>query len=393
MNEYRGIICMICALACALFMLPVQAQDTLAAQLRRLPASIGANRSATMPSGSWVDFGIQERVGFQHLKLANPRGFSPGQTVLVPARHQVSALTTNGLVLNLPELRLYRWVNGRVADSYPVSIGRITSRWHTPVGTLAIINKVSNPAWHRPSWAGGGVVPPGPRNPLGDRWIGLDRPGYGIHGTNDPTSIGRMVSHGCIRLFPPHIHELFAAVRVGMPVIITYETVTIGEDNGVVYASVFPDIYARGTNQPAHVRAELARFGLEGIFTASELERLVARADGVSQPILGSTMTIRVNGTPLASPVGPTLREGVSYVPLRAIGDALGATVQWDGARNEATLELVDRSVSFTTRERTESGEAGGFIGLGTFFVPVRALAEGLGATVDFADGVINIRS
>ena len=218
--------------------------NALTAALRALPASVGENKTVTVQPGErWVDIGIREHVGYEHLRRANPGGFASG-SILIPGRHQPAGLVRDGVVLNLPELTDFRWVDGKVTAWYPVSVGRVARR--TPVGELRAVNKVRDPAWRRPN---GTIIPPGPRNPLGDRWIGLSKSGYGLHGTNDATSIGRTVSAGCIRHFPPHIHQLFDSAWVGMPVIITYETVTVGQEDGIVYLSVFPDVYGRGTNE------------------------------------------------------------------------------------------------------------------------------------------------
>jgi lipoprotein-anchoring transpeptidase ErfK/SrfK len=81
----------------------------------------------------------------------------------------------------------------------------------SPVGTFTIVNRVTHPTYYRP----GKVVPPGPRNPLGTRWIGLSQKGYGIHGTDAPTSIGYAKSHGCIRLRNADVERLFERVRAG----------------------------------------------------------------------------------------------------------------------------------------------------------------------------------
>ncbi|MHB0937640.1 MAG: L,D-transpeptidase family protein [Armatimonadota bacterium] len=348
-------------------------ENALTVALRRLPFSVGENKTVTVQRGeTWVDIGIREHVGYEHLRRANPGGFASG-SILIPGRHQAAGLVNDGVVLNLPELTDFRWVDGRVTAWYPVSVGRVARR--TPVGQLRAVNKVKNPAWRRPN---GTIMPPGPRNPLGDRWIGLSKPGYGLHGTNDATSIGRTVSAGCIRHFPPHIHELFDSARVGMPVIITYETVTVGQEDGIVYLSVFPDVYGRGTNAPSRVRARLARFGLGDVLTGPGLERTLAQADGVARPILGSDTPVTVNDAPLDSPIGPTIREGESYLPLRAIMEQIGASVRWDGSTRTAIVTHGDRTASFTA----DGGQA--FIALGAAFVPVRDLVERLGGTASY---------
>ncbi len=81
----------------------------------------------------------------------------------------------------------------------------------SPSGTYIIANRLNHPTYYHP----GKVVPPGPSNPLGTRWLGLSLKGFGIHGTNAPGSIGRKASHGCIRMRNRDIEELFELVAVG----------------------------------------------------------------------------------------------------------------------------------------------------------------------------------
>ena len=94
------------------------------------------------------------------------------------------------IVVSIPDRRLMLIEAGEVVKTYIVAVG--TPATPTPSGTFEVVTRVTNPAWYRP----GKVVPPGPNNPLGPRWIGLSRKGYGIHGTDSPRSIGRAKSHG-----------------------------------------------------------------------------------------------------------------------------------------------------------------------------------------------------
>ena len=117
-------------------------------------------------------------------------------------------------------LRLY---NGhKLVRTFSVATGQAI--YPTPLGTFHIVVKWKNPWWYPPvqdDWAKGlKPVPPGPSNPLGTRWMGLNAPGVGIHGTDAPTSIGYSASHGCIRMHVPDAEWLFERVRVGTPVVI-----------------------------------------------------------------------------------------------------------------------------------------------------------------------------
>ena len=117
-------------------------------------------------------------------------------------------------------LRLYD--GHTLVRTFPVATGQ--SIYPTPAGIWRIMDKQRNPWWYPPvydTWAKGlKPVPPGPDNPLGTRWMGLNAPGVGIHGTDAPTSIGYSASHGCIRMHVPDAEWLFEHVRVGTPVVI-----------------------------------------------------------------------------------------------------------------------------------------------------------------------------
>jgi lipoprotein-anchoring transpeptidase ErfK/SrfK len=113
------------------------------------------------------------------------------------------------IVVSIPDRKLALIEDGRVVKVYPAAVGRATSP--TPSGTFTIVQRISSPAWYGP----GKVVAPGKGNPLGTRWLGLSRKSYGIHGTNEPRSIGRNASHGCVRMRNRDVEELFARVSVG----------------------------------------------------------------------------------------------------------------------------------------------------------------------------------
>jgi lipoprotein-anchoring transpeptidase ErfK/SrfK len=113
------------------------------------------------------------------------------------------------IVISLTERKLVLLEGERVLRVYDVAVGKRSTP--SPQGKFAIINRVPNPTWYSP----GTVVAPGKSNPLGSRWMGLSVKGYGIHGTNVPTSIGKAASHGCIRMRKDDLEELFAMVTVG----------------------------------------------------------------------------------------------------------------------------------------------------------------------------------
>lgn len=105
------------------------------------------------------------------------------------------------IIVDLSDRKLYLLLGNIVKKAYPVAIGRIALQ--TPSGKFTIVNKVPNPG-----------------GPFGAYWMGLSKPHYGIHGTNKPSSIGKMVSHGCIRMYNKDVVQLSKYVHVGTPVTI-----------------------------------------------------------------------------------------------------------------------------------------------------------------------------
>jgi L,D-transpeptidase ErfK/SrfK len=132
----------------------------------------------------------------------------------VPRREIVSK---NRLVVDLGDRRVYFYNGKKLTASYPVSIGQ--PGWETPVGSFKITQMEEHPVWKQPIT--GTVVPPGKRNPLGDRWIGFWTDGstyIGFHGTPNETQVGLAISHGCLRMRNSEIRQLYDRVTIGMPV-------------------------------------------------------------------------------------------------------------------------------------------------------------------------------
>ena len=113
------------------------------------------------------------------------------------------------VIVSIADRQLVVVENGEAVEWYAVAVGADATP--SPVGTFTIVNRITDPTYYRP----GKVVPPGPGNPLGTRWIGLSQKGYGIHGTDVPQSIGKARSQGCIRLRNADLERLFERVRPG----------------------------------------------------------------------------------------------------------------------------------------------------------------------------------
>ena|SRR5579872_6028652 len=116
------------------------------------------------------------------------------------------------IVISIPDRKLVLLNGNSVLKVYDVAVGKPSTP--SPRGEFSIISHVKNPTWYGPHI----VVPPGKNNPLGTRWMGLSAKGYGIHGTDVPSSIGKPASHGCIRMRQTDLEELFEMVDVGVTV-------------------------------------------------------------------------------------------------------------------------------------------------------------------------------
>jgi lipoprotein-anchoring transpeptidase ErfK/SrfK len=113
------------------------------------------------------------------------------------------------IIISIPDRKLALIEDGKVVKIYQTAVGADATP--SPTGTFTVIRRVPNPTWYH----AGKVVAPGKNNPVGSRWIGLSEKGYGIHGTNAPGSIGRNVSHGCIRMRNRDVEQLFELVQIG----------------------------------------------------------------------------------------------------------------------------------------------------------------------------------
>jgi L,D-transpeptidase ErfK/SrfK len=198
-------------------------------------------------------------VGYEEMRSANPKVdfWLPGKgtEVLIPSQFVLPDAPHEGIVINLPEMRLYYYPRvkagpARVVTTYPVSIG--PQDWKTPQGVTKIMTKKTNPSWTPPAsiraeHAKDGdilpkVVPGGPDNPLGQFALSLGHAGYLIHGTNKPYGVGMRVTHGCMRLYPKDIEHLFQQVPVGTPVRIVNQPYKVGYANGELYLEVHPNL-------------------------------------------------------------------------------------------------------------------------------------------------------
>jgi L,D-transpeptidase ErfK/SrfK len=244
--------------------------STAVAAVYELPA----DGSAMVGTDSRIRLNDQERLfdvarryglGYPEIVRANPgadiwsRG--EGREILLPGRRILPPTAHEGIVINLPEHRLYYYPKPgpgktQMVITYPVSIGRMD--WHSPLGQTRIIAKGRHPNWYPPEsvrkeHAARGdplpkVVPPGPKNPLGEykMRLAVGDGTYEIHGTNNPVAVGLAVTHGCIRMYPDDVAALFASVPVGTKVWLINEPVKIAYVDGKLLMEVHPSVDGEG---------------------------------------------------------------------------------------------------------------------------------------------------
>lgn len=226
------------------------------------------------PDETLLDIARRHDLGQEEILLANPdvdRWLpEPGAKVVLPNTYLLPDAPRKGLVLNLPEMRLYYYdqkdQRGRpVVITHPVSVGRMD--WKTPLGQARIVRKAKDPTWrptqslHQEAAAEGRtlpeVVPPGPDNPLGRYAMYLSISGYLIHSTNKPYGVGMRVTHGCVRMYPEDIEELFPMVPVNTPVQIVNQPIKLGWYADRLYIEVHPRLEEEREEAPPLLRTAL----------------------------------------------------------------------------------------------------------------------------------------
>jgi L,D-transpeptidase ErfK/SrfK len=188
-----------------------------------------------------------------------------GAEMTIPTMWIVPNNHGNQIIVNTGAMRLYYFINNNTqVYTFPIGMGVLDFK--TPQGKFRVINKKVNPTWHIPKNLQKkyemAEMPPGPDNPLGEYKLTLSWGDYGIHGTAMPLGVGRMVSHGCTRMYPEHIKKLFPMVPVGASVEYVYEPALIGFRQGRIYLSVHEDVYFKIPSMILHVLNMIEQRGL-----------------------------------------------------------------------------------------------------------------------------------
>ncbi len=217
-----------------------------------------------------------------------------GATITVDNRHVAAAVIDDGVVINVPQRMLFVFSAGRLAAAWPVTVGR--PDWPTPLGSFYVASRRTNPTWHVPPAIKDEMeeegmkvvdeVKPGPDNPLGQSWVGLDHGGIGIHGTNHPRSIFLFGSHGCVRLDPKAGIQLLRMVRPSEAVEIVYQPVAIAVlPDGRIFLESDSDPYAMGRAHIEDLRAAARAAAVEERIDWERASRVLAMVEGVARRI------------------------------------------------------------------------------------------------------------
>lgn len=246
---------------------------------------------------TFLDLARHYDLGFNEFAEANPGADEwipsrSGAPLLVPTEFVLPCCRSNGIIVNIPEMRMYYFgaKGPNTVVTFPVGLGR--EDWKTPVGKFKIREKQINPTWVIPESIrkeriqdkgfSETMIPGGdPNNPLGKYRMRLTLNMYGIHGTNIPWGVGMLVSHGCVRLYPEDIDKLYPMTPVGTEGELVYQRVKIGLRNGRIYAEVHKDLYGM---QPGAMRIALDTLRdrrLLDYVDRDKLEQVVQAENGV----------------------------------------------------------------------------------------------------------------
>ncbi len=230
------------------------------------------------------------------VKYRNWDPFLPpvGAEMTIPTLWIVPDNRGKQIIVNTGEMRLYYFIkNETQVYTFPIGMGVLDFK--TPAGSFRVINKKVNPAWHIPKSLqkkyGMAVMPPGEDNPMGEYKLTLSWGDYGIHGTAMPLGVGRLVSHGCTRMYPEHIKKLFPIVPVGTTVEYIYEPAKVGFRQGRIFLSVHEDVYFKIRSMILHVMNLLEQRGLADRVDMRKVMQTVEEQDGMPVDVTKSAVS------------------------------------------------------------------------------------------------------
>ena len=219
------------------------------------------------PKDTLLDIARRNGLGFNSVRLLYPKmdAWLPpkGKRIFVPTFFVLPPSKYYQIVINIPEMRLYFFNQAdSTVQTYPIGVG--VEGWECPIGDFYVNYKTAHPTWYVPASLqakyGMKSMPPGPDNPLGDFIMKFSAGDYGVHGTSMPWGVGRLVSHGCIRLYPESISILYPQVPMKTKIELIYEPIKFGRKNGRIFVQAFPDVYNKIPNYAQYALDKLTQF-------------------------------------------------------------------------------------------------------------------------------------
>ena len=212
-----------------------------------------------------------------------------GTDIVIPTLWILPDPHGHKIIVNTGAMRLYYFISADQVYTFPIGMGVLDHG--TPAGNFTVIEKKVNPTWHIPkdlqAKYGMSEMAPGGDNPLGEYKLTLSWGDYGIHGTAMPYGVGRLVSHGCTRMYPEHIKALFPMVPVGTTVEYIYEPAMVGFKNGRIYLSVSEDYYFKIPSMILHVLGLIESRGLTGKVNMEKVMQTVEEHTGMPIDVTG----------------------------------------------------------------------------------------------------------
>jgi len=301
-----------------------------------------------------TDIARRFNVGYEEIVRANP-GVDPwlpgdGREIVIPSQFILPNAPREGVVINVPAMRLFYYPKVKkgekqIVHTYPIGVGRVG--WATPEGATKIVRAQKDPTWRpTPSIIKehleekgeklDKVIGPGPDNPLGRYAFYLGWPSYMIHGTNKPSGVGLRSSHGCIRLYPEDIEQLFKMASIGTQVRVVNQPFVFGWHEGSLHIQAY-DVLEDDTRDWKKAQVKLLKKDL-----AERIQKeLAARNEKIDWEAV-TQLTHDPRGIPVSISGGPdslvAIVAGASLVQNKV---APGAT--WDGVSDlpvdEATFK------------------------------------------------------
>lgn len=246
------------------------------------------------------------------------------------------------ILINIPARSLRLYEDDKCVAMYPVGVGKIGSK--TPAGFYKIVEKVVNPTWVDPGDTSV-VIASGPDNPLGFRWLGIGG-NYGIHGTNNPSSVGHYVSNGCVRMVEADVEKVFDKVDVGTEVQIMYNRLVIDKtQDGRVAYYIYPDGYKMQELTVDFVKQGLAGYGIADFISEEYIAKSIEASNGLPN-FVAAPVNIMYKGSKLNFKA--VNYKNQIYVPVESLAKTLNTAVKIENgsavtAKGSAPVELFSK--------------------------------------------------